>query len=100
VVRDVGAAYLCSVCGEEVVRFHNICDGTADDRKPVEYDRRFIGIRKQQLAQDIEHNCYNQESSNSSSDHDTSSALRNLLGQRPRKLFEDTHFAPEKYQRR
>lgn len=39
---------------KELVRVHAIGNGTSQDRKPVEYNRRFIAIVQEQLAQHIE----------------------------------------------
>lgn len=46
--------YLFAVLGEESRRIHAISDGAADEREPVENQRRFIGVLEENLASDIE----------------------------------------------
>ena len=49
-------AILLLVAEEEGIRVHAIGDGASNNRKPVEHNRRLIGLLEEQLLQHVEHN--------------------------------------------
>lgn len=55
-MRTTDVSYLCSATEEELVRVNAVCDGTSDERNPVENDRRFCRVLEQKLIEDVQNN--------------------------------------------
>lgn len=55
-MRTTDVSYLCPATEEELVRVNAVCDGTSDERNPVENDRRFSRVPEQKLIEDIQNN--------------------------------------------
>ena len=53
-------AHLLAVLIEETRGVHAIRNGAADDGKPVENQRRLVGVPKQHLLQDVDEDRYRQ----------------------------------------
>lgn len=51
-----GTPYLFATAEKELVGVHAIANGAADKRKPVEHERRFIGVLEKDLSQDVQEN--------------------------------------------
>ena len=63
-------AILLVVGEEEGIRIHAIPDGVADNRHPVEDERRLIGVLEQELLEDIEDNGQEDKGGEAGSDND------------------------------
>lgn len=57
----------------------------------MENNRRLIGVLKQQLTEDVQHDCQGKKSGETSSDYDAHSALRDLLGELICDALEESH---------
>ena len=67
------SAHLGAVLFEETGRVHAICDGAADEREPVEDQRRLVGVLEEDLAGDIEEDGEEEEDSEANADLGTES---------------------------
>lgn len=90
---DYWATYLGSAFLEESIWIRSVRNRAANNGKPVEDHGRFVRVLEQYLVQHIEHDCQSDKGEEARSDDDGQSSLHNLLGQRRRDNFENTHLS-------
>jgi hypothetical protein len=69
--NSVEIANLCAAVEKESVRVDTVSDRTPDDGKPMEDNRRLVGVLEKQLVENIENDGENDEGCETSRDNGT-----------------------------